>query len=329
MTVYYLDQTTIKLRWNAIENYEKTSVQYVLQCYKCVIENNTAAISSTSTITTSLNQLHKKGRGLTGNTSGSSTIRRENLACHEKVACESYVEMSPKKDEIFDNKVTLSSLDSNTPYFIELYAQHVNSAFKTKTVDIMLRTLPAIADLQIKNLTAYQFVDMNQILVLWSDENYPTTLVTTTPIPNYSIRTNLNYLNQNKPYVAYEIRYWPKGNVDKTNVISIKAPAQNFTFKNSNPNVISNNLYVFQIRGKTSRGWSAYSEPPCESIKISSTSFFYLKDNENANSSLASSSSSSSSFYSNFMITKGTGETLGEQQFSSINMKSITSNKCF
>ena len=41
--------------------------------------------------------------------------------------------------------------------------------FKTKTVDIMVRTFDDLKELEIKNLTAYQFTDMNQILLVWSE----------------------------------------------------------------------------------------------------------------------------------------------------------------
>lgn len=272
-----------------MDNYDKNSVQYKLKCYKCVegSHNNNRLVGDVNSSTSG----------------GLNSRRNTNTMCVEKVECENFVEMMPKRDELFDNKVTVSSLDANTQYFFELYAQHVQSVFKTKTVDIMIRTLPALNELNVRNLTAYQFVDANQILVLWSDE------LTAGPLASsQSLKTNLNY-----KYASYEIRYWPLGNFDKANIIGIKAPASNFTFKNNNPGIISNNMYIFQIRGRTSRGWSAYSEP-VQATKISSSSFYYLQTtSQNYNNSDA--------VFTNLVITKD--PVAFEQQFASINLKSI------
>ena len=83
LTVYYLDQTSIKLRWDPINNYEKNMVQYKLECYKCVE-----------------NSRHERGFI-------STEIIRRNSMCSEKILCENYVQIVPKKDEIFENKYVL------------------------------------------------------------------------------------------------------------------------------------------------------------------------------------------------------------------------------
>lgn len=218
--------------------------------------------------------------------------------------------MSPRGDELFDNKLTLSSLDSDTTYVLELHAEHVHGAFKTKTVDVAIRTLaPLSSAYLVHNLSAFQFVDMNQILVMWSSSD-------------------------RADFTAYEIRYWPKENFDKASVISIRAPAQNFTFKNSNPNVISSTQYVFQIRARVSRGgWTAYSEPPSEAVKISSVSFFYAREPHHGVYLNPGINGSTSSIYANWMVTKHAGAAASftpivspDKQFVSINMQSINGN---
>ena len=153
----------------------------------------------------------------------------------------------------------MNYLDSNSQYLIEIYAEHTEGLFKTKTVDIMVRTNQALRHLQVINITAYQFIDLNQIMVLWSHNP-----VTSEPAV----------------FTGYELRYWPKDEYQSANVLEIKAPATNFTLKNSNPNVISNTIYVFQLRGKTSKGWASYSKP-IESIRISN---FYMKSSANQSS---------------------------------------------
>ena len=181
-----------------------------------------------------------------------------------------YAISNTKKCLSRSKRVSLNSLDSNTQYLVEIYAQHVKGLFKTKTVDIMVRTFDDIKELEIKNLTAYQFTDMNQILLVWSDPFRPASSDENLFLTGSTIKIN----NPNL-FLFYEIRYWPKGNVDNANILTIKAPAQNFTFKNSNPNVISHNLYVFQIRGQNAKGWGPYSAP-VDSLRISNT---FLKAN--------------------------------------------------
>ena len=79
LTVYYLDQTSIKLRWDPISNYEQSMVQYKLECFKCVEHANKKEFISTEII-------------------------RRNSLCSERVLCENYVQIVPKKEEIFENK---------------------------------------------------------------------------------------------------------------------------------------------------------------------------------------------------------------------------------
>ena len=81
-------------------------------------------------------------------------------------------------------------------------------------------------------------------------------------------KENNQNLNNNNQNIGYEIRYWPKDDFDKANIIYFKGPTNNFTFKNTNPlNNSNNNLYMFQIRCKTIRGWGPFSQS-IESIKI-------------------------------------------------------------
>ena len=79
LTVYYLDQTSIKLRWDPVNNYEKNAIQYNLECFKCVESNARRDFISTDLI-------------------------RRNSMCSDKVPCENYVQIVPKKEEIFENK---------------------------------------------------------------------------------------------------------------------------------------------------------------------------------------------------------------------------------
>ena len=208
-----MDQTSIKLRWNPIESSYITAntVEYRLDCFKCATQAT--------------------------NTSSS---------CKQKQACENYIHYP---STLIDNQIQLSSLDSDTQYMIEIYAQHTKGLFKTKTIAIMARTYQAIASLAIANLTVYQFTEINQILLIWSNQ--------------------LSGLLNKQMYLSYELRYWPKEEPSHANVITIKGPAQNFTLKNSNPNVITNNLYVFQLRGQSSTGWGSFTQP-VESVPINS-----------------------------------------------------------
>ncbi|CAF0783960.1 unnamed protein product [Brachionus calyciflorus] len=231
LTVYYIDQTSIKLRWNSIENYDKKLVQYKLECSKC-IQNPLETL-------------------LVNPSKNPNTI----FSCNDKIPCESYINFNPKKDDIFNNQISVSQLDSSQLYSFELYAQHLNGLFKTKTVDILVKTTdPLPSNKYITNITAYQFIDMNQIFITWS-------------------------LLDNIP-LNYEIRYYPRDQFDKANIITINQPVLNFTLKNSNPNVISSNIYVFQLRVRTQLGWSDYTSP-IESLKISTTSYFLRSTSSN------------------------------------------------
>ncbi len=143
-------------------------------------------------------------------------------------------------------------MDSNSQYLIEIYAQHVDGLFKTKPVDIMVRTSQPLVNMLIVNLTAYQFVELNQIILIWSFE--ATELITT--------------LNINQ-FLSYELRYWPKDDFHNANILEINGPACNFTLKNSNAFASNQHfVYMFQLRGRTnSGGWSPYTSP-VESIRV-------------------------------------------------------------
>lgn len=87
LTVYYLDQTIIKLRWNQIDTYDKSQLDYKLKCYKCI--DNEGDIQSKRNSTEFV---------------VSSQLKSHNSACLKKILCENYVQITPKKDEIKDNK---------------------------------------------------------------------------------------------------------------------------------------------------------------------------------------------------------------------------------
>lgn len=224
LTIYYLDQTSIKLRWNPIETTQSNTVEYKLDCFKCSQEQQ------------------QQPQQLANNTFSS---------CKQKQPCDPYIHYP---STLTDNQIQLSSLDSDTQYMIEIYAQHTKGLFKTKTIAILARTYQDIATLAVANLTAYQFTEINQILLIWS---HPASAASG------------QWLNKQMLLLSYELRYWPKEEPTRANVITIKAPARNFTLKNSNPNVITNNLYVFQLRAQSSTGWGPFTQP-VESVPINS-----------------------------------------------------------
>ena len=80
LTVYYLDQATIKLRWDPIENYDMSTIAYKLECYKC--------IERSSEMT--------DGQG--------AKARRNAGMCTERARCEKHVQISPNRNEITTNK---------------------------------------------------------------------------------------------------------------------------------------------------------------------------------------------------------------------------------
>ena len=88
LTVYYLDQTSMRLRWDPVDGFLPSQVKYKLACFKC-----------------------KENYFLTGEASRPnpnatiiSTVLRSNSMCMDKVPCENYVRFSSKQDEIFKNK---------------------------------------------------------------------------------------------------------------------------------------------------------------------------------------------------------------------------------
>ncbi len=72
LTVFHLDQATIKLRWNSIGNYQANTVKYVVDCKKC-------------------SDFGKK-----------QFSRQANCVVREP--CDNYIQYLPNKNEIFDNE---------------------------------------------------------------------------------------------------------------------------------------------------------------------------------------------------------------------------------
>jgi hypothetical protein len=177
LTVYYLDQSQIKLSWDTakpLATKTKPSVQtqpldYKLDCYKCITPNYWI----------------KKMK------SSSSMRSKRNAICSDKIRCESYVKIEPNKEQsktsMGQHSVSLTSLDSNTQYLLELYGQHSNGLFKTKTVDILVQTFEDVAAFAIRNLTVLEASDPNgQLLIMWQNPKMV------------------------KNATGYEIRYWAK-----------------------------------------------------------------------------------------------------------------------
>ncbi len=225
-----------------MNKHEFNSVRYKLECYKCVQRNEQLKKQLNSTASSSVAIA----------SSYISTEIRQNSMCTERELCENYVKVDPDKNAIYTNRVALSGLDSNTQYLIEIYAEHVNGTFKTRTVDIMAQTNEAIKELTIENATAYQFNELNQIFLLWSKPNL--------------LAHNI---------LSYEIRYWPGNELKKASLISLIGSISNYTLKNLEPSLFTsasnyNELfYTFQIRCETSVGWGPYSRP-VQSVKLSS-----------------------------------------------------------
>ena len=136
---------------------------------------------------------------------------------------------------------------------IEIYAEHVSGLFKTKSVDITLRTSPELTEQTVSNFVAYQLTDTGQVVLSWSEP------------PGVSS-------NRAKQIFGYELRYWIKDELDKVNVVLIKGPATNFTLRNSNPDVLVTTIYMFQIRGQSSLGWGSFSSS-IEGVRVSSLIF--------------------------------------------------------
>ncbi len=117
LTVYHVDQASLKLGWDPIQGYKPSKVQYKVDCHKC-----------------------RDGR------LGFYTIQQQqqqqqqqrNSMCIQRSPCESYIKFTPMRNQIFSNELTLSSLDANTKYQLEVYAQHVDGLFQTKTVDVIV-----------------------------------------------------------------------------------------------------------------------------------------------------------------------------------------------
>ena len=219
--MFYLDQASVHLRWNPLDTakHDPASIKYKLDCFKC--------------------------------SGGSSRNASSSSICSDKSPCEPYISI----ELAVANQVTLRYLDASTQYMLELYAYHArHSLARAKPVDLMVRTSEASlpAERLIRNLTACQFTEMNQIIVMW--------------LPNEDVAVVAD-----DAVLSYEIRYWPTGHFGKASAMSVPAPASNFTFRagaSAIPGLLVHTLYVFQLRAQSRHyGWTDLTAP-VESIKI-------------------------------------------------------------
>jgi Eph receptor B1 len=143
-------------------------------------------------------------------------------------------------------------MDSNTQYFIEIYAHHANNLFRTKTVELAVRTNKAKYNAIVLNLTCLQIETRKEYYLFWQALD-PTKVL------------------------EYEIKYWPVNEYRIARLQSVNTthrPILNYTFGDLNPNYV----YAFQIRCRTlESGWSAYTNP-IESTKSSTGNPLFGKD---------------------------------------------------
>ena len=135
----------------------------------------------------------------------------------------------------------LRNLNSNTQYFIEIYAKHVQNLFKTKTIEISVNTLKDIDDYEIINFKCFHFYDeTNEYKLIWNFKN-----------------------DFDKSIIkSYRLKYWPKGEDegDMTEIIEFNDPIGNFSVNIKNINVDSKKIYLFQLRVQTRNGWGGYTK---------------------------------------------------------------------
>ena len=72
LTIYHLDQESIKLSWNSIGNYGLNTIQYIISCFKCINNND--------------------------------DDDSPNSMCTNKVSCENYTQYIPDRNKIFNNE---------------------------------------------------------------------------------------------------------------------------------------------------------------------------------------------------------------------------------
>jgi serine/threonine protein kinase len=134
----------------------------------------------------------------------------------------------------------LRYLNSNTRYFIEIYAKHVQNLFKTKTIEISVHTLKDVDDYEIVNLKCIRSYETNDYKLLWNFKNeFDKSIIK-----------------------SYRLKYWQKGeDVTKTaNIIEFNDHLGNFSVNVNNLNIDSKKNYLFQLRVHTRDGWSAYTK---------------------------------------------------------------------
>ena len=259
--MYYLDQASVKLRWDSSSTpgvaAAATNIRYKLDCFKCA---------------------------------GSSS------SCTRRSPCEAYVQIALVADE---NRATLSSLDPSTHYLIEIRGEIGTPPRRTKTVDMIVQTLDAFDELAIVNLTAYQLVDTPQIVIAWSNPSSSSSSSSSSSNSNqhtsdseYSV-VDEDALSYEPLAMSYEIRYWPRSSSSssaaantiassRANVIALRGPASNFTLRSSASATAATglNIYAFQMRAHTARGWGPYTRP-VHSILVSYDKLKSANNNSN------------------------------------------------
>lgn len=128
-------------------------------------------------------------------------------------------------------------MDSNTQYFIEIYAKHVGNVFKTKTIGISINTLKDVDELEITNFKCLYVYETNEYKFVWNLKN---------DVDKSIIRT-------------YKLKYWPKGEDASAGIIEFNDALLNLSVTINNLNIDLRHNYLFQLRMQTSKGWSAYT----------------------------------------------------------------------
>ena len=131
-------------------------------------------------------------------------------------------------------------MDSNTQYFIEIYAKHVNNLYKTKTIDISIQTLRDVDEYELKDVKLLYIYEANEYKLTWGLKN---------DVDKSIIK-------------SYTLRYWPKNSdVKNANAIEIEDDLKNLNVTIKDLKLESRFSYLFQMRMQTLNGWSAYTKP--------------------------------------------------------------------
>lgn len=145
LTIYFIDQTSVKMRWNKISN---SDAEFKFSCFKC-------------------------------------TPRTTNQTqCINKQPCQVLIKYFSLQENLTQSEIYVSSLESNTQYLIELYVQVDKGLFRTKSNQILFNTLSYKNDVsssETLNLTALimpteiaiSFIIILVIIVflIWSKRN--------------------------------------------------------------------------------------------------------------------------------------------------------------